>query len=117
MSVPEPWPLEAVFGVVVVWSGLIGLFLMGVEALTGAIRVDPLTGFFNMLTRVSFVAVVAAILWKNAVLLGAFQDWREFAFRLLLILMFAFMIFANVIILTERVLTDRYGSRGTSANL
>lgn len=115
MPVSEPWPLEAVFGVVALWSGLIGLFLLGVQSLTGALRVDPFAGFFYVLTRTGLVAVLTVILWKQFVMLQSSGDWRAIALHLLLVLMFVFMILANAIILADRVFTDRYGAKRSAA--
>jgi hypothetical protein len=115
MLVSEPWPLEAMFFVVVIWSGMIGLLLVGVQALANGIPAYPLAGFFAVLTRTGFIAVLTVILWKQIVLLPFSGDWRQILLHLLLVLMFGFMILANAVILAERVFTDRYGAESSTA--
>jgi hypothetical protein len=110
MVLPEPWPLEAVFGGVAIWSGLIGLFLLGADAVTGGRRMYSVAGFFYVLARTGFIAVLAVILWKQFALLGTSGDWRTLALPLLLGLIFGFAILANAVVLAERVFTDRYGA-------
>jgi hypothetical protein len=110
MLLPAHLPLEVAFGGVAIWSGLIGLFLLGVDAITGSRRMYPVAGFFYVLARTGFGALLTVLVWRQLAVLQSADDWRAVALPLLLVLIFGFMILANAVVLAERVFTDRYGA-------